>query len=154
MGDCASCFSAEDEETGQIRPLIGSSGPAFERVAHKKGAPTDKKWYHANISNDEAERRLRSAGRGIDGAYLVYDNPRKSGEYVLIVLKSNRVYRWKICQRKSDKQYVLGDDVPGSEGYTTVRELIKAHRGVTGKPIKTDGGLSITLNRSYVYIDN
>lgn len=153
MGSALSCLTCTDEETGEERPFL-ERRPKFENVRHVEGAPVDKKWYHGNISNDEAERRLRIGSAGNDDSYLVYDNPRKAGEYILIVIHKSKFYRWRITRRPRDGQYILGDDLPGAEGFGSVRELVKHHRGVTGKPIKTDSGLTLTLSKSYVYYED
>ena len=119
-----------------------------------EGAPVDKKWYHGNISDQEAERRLRLGAEGNNNSYLVYDNARRPDEYVLIVINQGNFYRWRIMRRQSDSKYILGEDIPGAEGFPTVRELINYHRGITGKPIITDSGLTLTLSKSYVYCDD
>lgn len=155
MGACLSACTAAEEyeyETGQVRPLL-TTGPRFENFNDIEGAPTDKKWYHASITDHEAEKRLRLGAAGNDNSYLVYNNPRRRGEYVLLVINGGRLHRWKINRRVYDGKYILGNDVPGVEGFGSVRELIKAHRGIRGKPIKTDSGQTLTLSRSYVYYD-
>lgn len=145
-----------DTETGQVRPLIGDDShptPKYQNYTDIAGAPTDKKWYHAKISDHEAERRLKIGSEGNNNSYLVYDDPRKRGQYILIVINNGAIFRWSIIRRQSDGLYILGNNVPGVEGFASVRELIKAHRGFRGKPIKTDKGQTLTLSRSYVYFD-
>ena len=122
-----------------------------QTVRHIRGAPVDKKWYHGNISDQEAERRLRDGAEGKDNSYLVYDNTRRLGQYVLLVIRKEKFYRWNIMRRPSDGKYILGEDIPGAEGFPSVRKLIKCHRGSTGTPIKTNSGLTLTLSKSYVY---
>lgn len=153
--DCCTCFStAEDIDSDfeQLYPI--SQGPKFENVEHSsaEGAPTDKKWYHAKITDEEAERRLRQGSGGINGSYLVYDNPNKRGQYVLLVTHKGNLHRWRILHREADSKYILGKDGPGVEGYSSVRELIKAHRGIRGKPLKTERGISLKLSKEYVYV--
>lgn len=135
-------------------PLLGSREPKFEQVPqYIEGAPTDKKWYHAKITDDEAERRLKRGAGGHNGSYLVYDNPHKRGQYVLLVTHSRKLHRWRISYRESDNQYVLGDDDgPHVVGYSSVDELVKAHRGLTGKPLKADNGATFKLSKEYVYV--
>ena len=122
----------------------------FENVEDVHGAPTDKKWYHGAITNDEAETRLKIAQN--DGSYIVYDNPRKKGQYILFVYYKRNLHRWKISIRRSDNKYILGNDGVGVTGYDTVRELIKDHRGIRGKPIKLERGGVLTLSKYYVYV--
>lgn len=154
MGSCFSESCELTNEDGQISPLLKSEEPEFQNSKNIEGAPNDKKWYHACISDEEAERRLRVGSGGNNGSYVVYDNPRKRGQYILLVINNNKFYRWKISLRTSDNRYILGDDGPGVVGYASVRELIKSHRGVRGKPLKTNEGKTMTLSKSYVYVDN
>ena len=160
------CCYCCDEEDPEYLPLLRSqedfrrsdkshsikSSRGYERVEEFPGAPTEKKWYHGGISHREAEYRLRSSSPSVeDGTYLVYDNPMKRGEYVLLVYNKGSFYKWKIIRRPSDGQYVLGEDGPGVKTYESVRELIKHHRGVTGKHIKLEHGGTVRL-RDYVYV--
>ena len=119
-----------------------------------KGAPTKKQWYHGSITNDEAEYRLRTTARE-DGNYLVYDfyddNGPAYGNYILLVFCGRKLYPWKISRRQ-DGKFILGEDnTKMVESYASVRELIKAHRGVTGKPLArlADGRL-VKLTRDYI----
>ena len=121
------------------------------------GAPTAKQWYHANITNDEAEDRLRFTARE-DGNYLVYDFYNEAGpvhgEYMLLVYyDEGKVYRRKISRRRNGR-FILGEDKTAMvESYASVRELIKAHRGMTGKPLArlADGRL-VKLTRDYIKV--
>ena len=150
MGCCCACFRTALDET---RPLLNEPiPPKFEKVQDVEGAPVDKSWYHGKITNDEADYRIRVGARGHNGSYLVYDNPYKRGEYILIVYYQRKNHRWKISRRKSDGQYILGEDGPGVIGYDSVKDLIHHHRGVTGKPIKLQGGGVMTLSKEYVYV--
>ena len=128
------------------------SSSGYERVGDVVGAPIDRKWYHGGINLREAEYRMRSCDPKIrrDGTYLVYDNPRRRGEYVLLVYHKNELRRWKIIRRERDGKYVLGEDSPGAVAHTSVRKLIEYHRGITGKPIKLEHGGSLKLS-DYVY---
>lgn len=111
----------------------------------------EKKWYHGRISDEEADFRLKVGADGHDGSYLVYDNPRKRGDYVLLVVHEQRLFRWKISKRKTDSKYILGMDGSGVIGHDTVKDLIHHHRGVRGKPIKLEDGGVLTLSKEYVY---
>ena len=137
----------------EARPLLNEPiPPKFEKVQNVEGAPVDKSsWYHGKITNDEADYRIRVGARGNNGSYLVYDNPYKRGEYILIVYYQRKNHRWKISRRKNDGKYILGEDGPGVIGHDSVRDLVHHHRGVTGKPIKFEGGGVITLSKEYVY---
>ena len=150
MGCCRSCFQTAVEET---RPLLDDPFPRrFENVQDIEGAPVDRSWYHGKITNDEADYRIKAGARGHNGSYLVYDNPRKRGEYILIVYYKRKNHRWEISRRKSDGKYILGRDGPGVIGHDSVRDLIHNHRGLTGKPIKLEGGGVMTLSKEYVYV--
>lgn len=120
----------------------------FECTVDVAGAPTDKKWYHGGITEDEAINRLRMAHE--NGTYLVYDNPSRRGEYILLVYSDSELHRWRIIRRK-DGMYVLGDDVPGARTHDSVAKLIKYHRGLTGKPIMFAEGGRVTLG-DYAYM--
>ena len=133
----AKCCSTNDEEN-----------PAEEKVLLSKSKPTDKKWYHGKISNQEADNSLRSASGGTNGSYLVYDDPAVRGQYVLLVyLYTGDLLRWMIRPTRPDGMYILGDDGPGVVRYRTISKLIKAHRGITGKPIKMESGGAFTLSK-------
>ena len=151
MGNCC-CITPETHNDGEsiTEPLL--------LKGTYKGTP-DKKWYHGKISHDEAEARLREGAGGNDGSYLVYDNPNKL-EFILLVYYKGNLLRWKIWNRQVNEtgismqdDFILGEDGgPGVTGYKTVRELIKAHRGVSGKPIKLENGETVTLSKSYVFV--
>ena len=158
MGSCLSELCGSEEEDYQ--PLHRNKEPQFEHVQDVRGAPTDKDWYHGGITDQEADRRLRSVTIGgdklanwskYDGTYLVYDNPGRRDEYILLVFYRGDLCKWKISRRSSDGQYILGDDGPDVIGHETVRKLIKYHRGATGKPIKLQHGGTVTLSKSYAY---
>ena len=124
------------------------------------GAPTAKQWYHGRITNDEAEERLKESARE-DGNYLVYDFYNEAGpvhgEYKLIVYYDKRkVYRRKISRRQEDGRFIFGEDNTRMvESYASVRELIKAHRGIRGKPLtRLDDGRLLKLTRAYIIMPN
>ena len=151
--NCSDLFGEEDNNNTPLLTTIvdfTSRQQDFENVQDVHGAPTDKKWYHGAITNVEAETRLKIAQN--DGSYIVYDNPQKKGQYILLVYYKRNLYRWKISRRRSDKKYILGNDGEGVTGYDTVPKLIKAHRGIRGKPIKLEHGGVLKLSKSYVYV--
>lgn len=124
----------------------------YEIVDDLQGSPTGEKWYHGKISHREAARRLRESGPSAeDGTYLVYDTPRKQGEYVLLVYHERRLHRCKILRRQSDNKFVLGADRPSSKTFSSVEKLIKSHRGFTGTPFQLQDGGRVKL-RDYVYV--
>ena len=107
------------------------------------------------ITNNEAEERLKYAAKE-DGNYLMYDFYTEAGpihgEYMLLVYyDEGKVYRRKISRRQ-DGRFILGEDSTRMvESYASVRELIKAHRGVTGKPLaRLDDGRLVKLTREYI----
>ena len=111
-------------------------------------------WYHGNISYTKAEQRLKIGCGDVpnaNGTYLVYDRVKAKGEYNLMVMMNGKIYRWILSRRRSDGQYALEDCVIG---HPTVVDLIKAHRGVTGRPFCTSDGFMIKLSHSYVYCEN
>lgn len=119
----------------------------------------DKLWYHGDITTQEAKARMYEGGTGINGSYLVYNHPQEYGSYILLVYHEGEILRWKILEiisqglddSSEEISYVLGEDSsPGVIKYKAVKELIKAHRGVLGRPIKMDDGRLITLSKSYV----
>ena len=156
MGNCWS----NDDYDDQRRPFVDIPKIAlfdsvgYENVKDIEGEPTGKRWYHGKISNDEADNRIRYGAGGTDGSYIVYDNPYRNGQYILLVYYRGQLLRWKIRRRRSDGMYFLGEEGEGVAKYKTVRELIHAHRGVTGKPIKMGDGGVLRLSKSYVYVEN
>ena len=139
-----------------------STAERFERVQMVEGAPTDKRWYHGGIGDEEAEYGINHSGGGKpkDGTYLVYDNPRRKYGYILLVHYKGELHKWKInrVRKRTNSQgdekfvYVLGDDGPGVTTHKTVRLLIKYHRGMRGKPIKLESGGKVVLSPDYVYV--
>lgn len=152
MGSTLSrCFVGENEyESEAARPFFTQTR-TFERTQEVEGAPTDRRWYFGRISADEADRSLRQGARGHEGSYLVYDNPRRRGEYVLLAVHDRRPHQWRISRRESDSKYILGDDGMGVVGHASVTDLIHHHRGVKGKPIKLERGGVMKLSKEYVY---
>ena len=119
----------------------------LEPLPEVEGAPIGKRWYHGNITDTEALKRMSSAAKE-RGDYLVYDS---NGEYVLLVFSDGNVHRLKISKRLRDGRYILGEDNPDLEveSYPSVRELIKKHRGPTGRPLMMDNGKTVKLTRNY-----
>ena len=98
------------------------------------------RWYHGNISDDEAESRLRRGCGGKHGTYLVYDSP-SSRDVLLIYYKPEG----EIKKLGIKTQFVLENNT--ETPHKDVRSLIKHHRGVTGKAVKLQGG-GLSLNTS------
>ena len=132
MGCCISSDSESDSVTNRLGRDINTT-PEIGPI------PTTKEWYHGNITNNEAEERLKFAAKE-DGNYLVYDFYNEAGpvhgEYMLLIyFDGGKVYQQKISRRR-DGRFILGEDkLAKVESYASVRELIKAHRGMTGKPL-------------------
>ena len=128
-------------------------------VCYAEGSPTDKKWYHGAIPTKIAENRLLLGANNNNGSYLVYDDPNqeKPGHFILIVYFNGEIMKWRIS-RSADGMYVLGGNaeanLQSARRYRTVRELIKEHRGLNGRPLRMLDGGSLTLSKSYVYIEN
>ena len=114
------------------------------------GTPTDKLWYHGNISHARAERMIPAVCS--NGLYLVYDSPTSKRDFILLVKLDDEVHRFDIVKRRSD-QYVLGSDTLEIRAHESVRKLIKYHRGLTGKPINLKDGRHVVLG-DYVCKDN
>ena len=126
-----------------------------EFAAENDGAPTDKAWYHGDIADKTAENRLAlKAGR--NGNYLVYDyrtvvGTVSRGNYTLLVAYEKELCRLKI--RRQDGRYVIEQNHKHQDrvvSYRRVKQLIKAHRGLTGKPLRLKNGGTVTLTREYV----
>ena len=135
------------------RLLIGEGSRYEDIEVDTEGAPTGKRWYHGRITDEAADARLRAAtadGSDSDGTYLVYDNPRREGGFILLVYHRGELHRWRITRRRSDNMYILGRDWPDVKGFKTVDKLIHHHRGVTGVPINLERGGLVTLTKAYV----
>ena len=115
-----------------------------------EGIPKDKTWYHNSISDQEANERLMNGAKGVNGSYLVYNNPSQRKQLILLVYHKGEGVRWKI-QNTQEGMFILGDDGPDVPKYKNVRELIKDHRGISGKPIKMANGEVVTLSKLYVH---
>ena len=161
MGCCSSCCCSPAETTGDeaLEPFLQDEDDDEEdEDLTNEGAGSsltglgEKRWYHGKISHREAEARLREGAGGNDGSYLVYDNPNEKGFILLVYYKGDLVQR-KIRNRQPGSNmsdsFILGD---GGPGYKTVRKLIKAHRGVFGRPIMLESGETVTLSKSYVFV--
>ena len=98
---------------------------------------------------------MRTAARE-DGNYLVYDfydeNGPAYGNYILLVFCGGKLYPWKISRRQQDGRFILGEDnIEIVKSYASVRELIKAHRGITGKKLpRLANGRLVKLTPDYV----
>ena len=111
--------------------------------------PVNKRWYHGNISHDEAESRLRRGCGGKDGTYLVYDSPsNREGSYMYVLLIYYKP-EGEIKKLGIKGQFVLENNT--ETPHKDVRSLIKHHRGVTGKAVKLQGGGKVTLSE-HVYL--
>lgn len=145
MGSVCCC---QEQDQSQMAPLLRERA-RYETVQEIRGAPIGKKWYHGGILDEEAQYRLKRVAEE-NGDFLVYDAPRRHGEYVLLVFFNGRCHRWKIGRRR-DGSYVLGKDGPGVKSYQSVRELVKRHRGLRAKPLKFEHGGTVRLN-NYAYV--
>ena len=121
----------------------------------------EKRWYHGNISDEEAESRLRRGCGGKDGTFLVYDNPSgREGSYKLPVyyqgqedfIKELEINRMKHITDEGEKfGYVLGEGGTGAIVHSSVKELVKYHRGLTGVSIQLKDGRKVKLTE-HVYL--
>ena len=119
----------------------------------------DKRWYHGGITHRQAINRLEYASHSNpNGTYLVYDDNPREGKYWLCVYHNGGSHRCRITRTRSGDGYVLGRESrrPGvhTRVHSTVRRLIKYHRGLTGRPITLDRGGQVILSHRYVYIDH
>lgn len=144
FSECRRCFLEEEEE----RETLKSYGTVTLVPQDISGAPTGWKGYHGEISNEEAESRLKIGAS--NGIFLVYDDPVHQGQYLLAVYYNRSVHRIRII-RRSDGKYVLGEDVPGARAHRSVHGLIKHHRRPFGKAINLEGGGHVVLE-GYVYL--
>ena len=149
MGCLNCCPEGEaDASPSPISPLLPSRKP-YESVEEIEGAPIGKKWYHGGIPDEEAEYRLKSVAED-NGNFLIYNSPRKKGEYVLLVFFDGKCHRWRIARRR-DGTYVVGRDGPGVKSYPSVRALVKGHRGLRAKPLQLEHGGSVKLT-NYAFV--
>ncbi|MGI9283410.1 MAG: SH2 domain-containing protein [Endozoicomonas sp.] len=151
----------QDEKIQHIRWLVVRSqteksindGSEMVPLTIKKleEAVEEKRWYHGNISDEEAESRLRRGCGGKDGTYLVYDSPEHEGEYRIFIYNKRDVQKLTITKRFTPK---IGDqyNLSGHEQWhETLKELIKYHRGLTGTPLELENGSRVRLSE-HVYL--
>ena len=86
-----------------------------------------------------------------DGSYVVYDHPDRENSFALLVWWKGHVHKLSINEVRSTddegREYVLVEDV-NQKKHSTVKALIKYHRGVTGVAIQLEDGTRITLRKS------
>ena len=129
------CFSAEDDDEVVQETTPISKSRSYQQ-ASKKIVDEGHNWYHGDISHQEAESRLRSGAKGSDGIYLVYDNPSRSDEYVLLVYNRGEMHRWTLTTRQDEKVVVGGN----ARAHDSVQKLLKYHSGIFGKSLKLQYG--------------
>ena len=142
MGCCNSVRSDDAEETipiSQSRAYKQQTAVAVSVLGEKD------KWYHGNITHQEAETRLRAEANGTNGMYIVYDSPSRSGEYVLLVYNRGEMHRWTISQRQEDGKFIVGDNRAGVRAHETVQELLNYYSGFFGKGLKLQYGGPVKL---------
>ena len=100
-----------------------------------------KPWYFEG-SFEEANLKMKEAKKKEDGTYLVCNNPDRKGSYVMLVYYQGEIKKMEISRKPAKFVYVLGE---GAKTHDTVRQLIKHHRGVTGKPIQLGDGNKVIL---------
>ena len=151
------CFGKSNNERIPLIPDAdpGTSEPVsqdqHQKAAENNAELENKPWYHGAIDNKTADSRLQEGADGKDGAYLLYDDPLRRGQYKLLVYYKGDTLRWKIqLSHSAGGKYILGEYGPGVTGYATVKDLIKAHRGVSGRPIRIQSGGAVTLSKFYV----
>ena len=161
---CCSCFSSEadNSDTSEKAPLLskGSSKPEAVVVQPRINKSTvqprieppkliNKSWYHGSISEQEAEHRLGSVAKGIraKGTFLVYCDSSTSTCVLRVFKKHQR--RCRIRDR-GGSEFVL--EVESEEtatlnpkSHSSVIELIKHHKGLSGTPIKLSETESVRL---------
>ena len=138
-----------------VRPFFDtqSGSPHLEKVSIEGGKPTGERWYHGDIIHDKAKYRLNEGDK--EGTFLVYDNPNKTGEYLLRVLVVNKhgKYRgqrehrcWRILCIQGSK-WVVGEP-PFVTNHASVQDLIEHHKK---KPLLLENGGKVKLG-TYVYM--
>ena len=130
--------------------------PSIILIVTQAEVLTGKTWYLGNISDQEAVSRLMEDSDRSDGSYVVYDHPDLKNSFVLLVWWKGLVHKlsinevWSTDDEGREKvEYALGEDV-NEKKHSTVKALIKYHRGVTGKQtsIQLKDGTRITLKKS------
>ena len=121
------------------------------------GAPQDKRWYHGPIDHWEAKNRLKNAPGVTDGTYLVYDNPKKEGEFFLLVFQKGSVHRFCI-EQPAEGKFILCDrhnpSIVNRVEHSSVRELIRYHRGISGRPLHLEEGRGVLKLTDYVVMQS
>ena len=145
------CSSVKDDGNAVESTPISQSRAYKHQVGISLRVLGEKdRWYHGNITHQEAETRLRTGANGVNGMYLVYDSPSRSGQYVLLVYNRGEMHRWTISQRQEDEKFIVDDNRAGARAYETVQELLNHYSGLFGKALKLQYGDPVKL-RAFVH---
>ena len=93
-----------------------------------------EKWYIEETDAKKARYVLLHGSAGKNGSFLVFKN--SNDMYALLVYHNESIFKLGINEsidENEKKYYTIGKDWTK---HKTVTELIKYHRGITGKPIK------------------
>lgn len=146
-----SCFSGDPGGTSSERePVLPRvrSNPTLIRPSY--GAPKGKDWYHSQLTDREAERKMQDSVMGIYGAFLVYDDPQRYDGYKIIAHKDGVLHRFIIRRRQDNLKFeLLGQD---GKCFPKVKNVIHHHRGLDGTPLKLPGGDTLILSKDYKWL--
>lgn len=92
---------------------------------------TSRRWFHPNISGQEAERLLQT--RGVDGSFLARPSTSNKGDFTLSVRRNGEVTHIKI-QNTGDFY-----DLYGGEKFATLAELVQYYMEKQGQLKERNG---------------
>ena len=151
MGNCVSNTSTDsshgtnDEARKPFLPLNAleneGSGPDSDL--------SEKDWYHGELTDREAEKVMLENTKGIDGAFLVYDNPHRSDGYKIIVNKNGVLHKFIVIRRPDDLQFAVFGQVQADKPFPKLKNLIHYYRGFGSTPLTLPTGETVILSKEY-----
>lgn len=151
MGCCCAKEKAKRYKRLAKDEIIANYGAAGNNPIEieRYGQPLGKEWYHGDIGDREAERRMKEHAVGINGAFLVYDHPIRKDGYKIMAFKDARLHSFNIRRRQSDSKYLIQGQNNREAEFCTVKDLIHYHRGIRGVPIRLYQDETLVLNKGW-----
>lgn len=149
MGNCLSNTTTNraNEEAG--KPFLPLGDLESEGPRDLDSDVSAKDWYHGKLTDREAEKVMLDNTKGIDGAFLVYDNPHRSDGYKIIVNKKGVLHKFIVVKRPDDFQFAVFGQVQADKPFPKLKNLIHYYRGVGATPLTLPSGETVILSKEY-----